>query len=266
MTTDTPPLGHIYDPTAPTPSHTYAALRGADKETTFHQRAAARQLQEAIPGVDEVVQENAAALARAVSYLAQQGFDQWADLGCGKPLSGTDVLRLPNLVDVAARFQPDLRWLALDSDRLVVTYCRAMLHHHGVRVEQEDLRQPETVARLMHMHLSMARPVAVVLGAVVHFLGDEDARHLMDVLYTCLAPGSKVVLTHVTGEGLNEAQVTAGQEKYYRLHGVRIHVRTRQEISRLLELFSVEDPGLARTIDFIPSGLERIPIRDARTS
>ncbi|TMR20538.1 hypothetical protein ETD86_18480 [Nonomuraea turkmeniaca] len=85
--------------------------------------------------MDEVAQENAAALVRAVRHLAHLGYDQYADLGCGRPMQGMDALNLPDLADLAEEIQSGCQWLALDCDEL-----------------------------------DLAKPLVVFLGAVLHFV------------------------------------------------------------------------------------------------
>ncbi|MGW3352861.1 SAM-dependent methyltransferase [Nonomuraea rubra] len=261
----TPPPGDSFNPAEAVPARAYAALRGAGKEAFARDREAVDELRRTIhEKVDEVAQENAAALVRVVRHLTGRGYTQFADLGCGKPVQGMDALGLPDLYDVAAGVNPDMRWLALDSDQLVVTTCRALLRGPGINVVQQDLRQSAKVLDAMGAHLWLGKPVVVILGAVLHFLTDEECTDLRFALRARLAPRSLVILTHVTGDGMDPANVERGRAAYEKLHGgVPIYVRSESQVMGLVRDFSVRDPGVVRTIDFMPEEGGRTPLRDA---
>ncbi|MEV0617542.1 SAM-dependent methyltransferase [Nonomuraea sp. NPDC050404] len=255
--------GRTFDPNMPAPARTYAVLRGANRDGFAADREAARVLQQTIhEKVDEVVQENAAALVRAVAHLARQGFVQFADLGCGRPVDAPDALGLPNLYDVAAAVNPGVRWLALDSDQLVVTACRALLRGPNVEVVQQDLAHSAKVLDAINWHLCGATPVVVLMGAVLHFLTDEQCTNLRFALRSRLKPRSKIVITHVTGDGMDPDVVKRGQIRYEELHGVPMYVRTEHEVMGLVRDFHVPDPGVVRTVDFLPEPGDRIPLED----
>ncbi|MDP9848116.1 hypothetical protein [Streptosporangium lutulentum] len=59
--------GSEFNPNVPAVERTYAVLAGSNKDGFEADRVAASKLKGAIPGVTEVVQENAAAIARAVA-------------------------------------------------------------------------------------------------------------------------------------------------------------------------------------------------------
>ncbi|MFI9598098.1 SAM-dependent methyltransferase [Nonomuraea sp. NPDC052265] len=265
MTTDSAPPGDTFDPTTAVPARTYAALRGASKEAFGPDREAVDKLKKAIHDkVDEVAQENAAALVRAVRHLASEGHLQFADLGCGKPVQGGDTLELPDLYEAGVAVRPEIQWLALDSDELVVTTCRALLRGPAVHVVQQDLRRSAAVLDAMGTHLRLDRPVVVILGAVLHFLDDGHANDLMFALRARLAPDSVLVLTHVTGHGMDPARIKSGQVAYEQLHGgIPIYVRSRDEIVDLVRDFRLHNTGVLPTIDFLPDPTERTPERDA---
>ncbi|NRQ30671.1 hypothetical protein HII36_02290 [Nonomuraea sp. NN258] len=260
----TPPPGDRFNPNEAVPARTYAALRGAGRDAFAPDRAAAEEFKKTIhENVDEVAQENAAALVRAVRHLASRGHTQFADLGCGRPVQGMDALQLPDLYDVAAGIRPDVQWLALDSDELVATTCRALLRGPGVDVAQEDLRHSAKVLDAMSRHLDLNRPAVVVLGAVLHFLTDEQCTDLRFALRARLAPRSIIVLTHVTSDGMDPDSVERGRAAYQEQCGVPIYVRTRHEITALIRDFAILEPGVVRTTDFLPEVGDRTPNRDA---
>jgi hypothetical protein len=245
--------GSTFDPARAAPSRTYNAFRGA-QDAYAADREAADELRRALDGVDvdEVTRENGAALVRAVRHLAGEGFTQYADLGGGRPMGGINTGKLPDLYVVACEKQPPTRWLLLDSDLTAVIAGRALLRWPGVEVVQEDLRDVSKVLAALHDHLDMEQRAAIILGAVLHFLTLEEARRLLDALYEHLAPGSPVVVTHLTGEGAPADKVAAGAKSYKARHGIDIYPRTREEITALVGAFELAPPGVVRTIDFLP--------------
>ncbi|WP_219505279.1 SAM-dependent methyltransferase [Nonomuraea ceibae] len=259
----TPPPGSVFKPNEAAPARTYAELRGAGKEAFASDREAASELRTAIDQVDQVMQENAAALVRVVAHLALEGYEQFADLGCGKPLVGGDIRKLPDLADVAGGIQPGRLWFAMDCDELVATACRALLRGPGVKFVQGDLRHTAAVLDAMAAHLDLAKPVAVMLGAVIHYLDDHEAEQLMTALREHLVPASAVLVTSVTRTGHDPDMVARGKTAYERKHGVTIYIRTADEIAGLVDGFDIEEPGLVPKIDFLPGEQGSLPVREA---
>jgi S-adenosyl methyltransferase len=254
--------GSTFDPTNATPAGTYAELRGS-KEALPASRGAAAKVAGSVDKVHEVVQENAEALVRAVRHLAAAGHTRFADLGGGPPMHGMDARNLPDLCVVAVQEQPERRWLLLDSDVIAITHARASIGRlPGVAVVHEDLRNTTEVVAALDQHLGLDEPIAVILGAVLHFLSNEEAAGVMGMLRERLAAGSVVVVTHATSTGVDPDMVKQGQADYEHAHGIRIYVRTREEISALAVGLTIGEPGVVPTIDFLPSG-EGMPRREA---
>ena len=52
--------------------------------------------------------------------------------------------------------------------------------------------------------IDLGAPVAIVLGAVLHFLPEDDSPHkLVEMLTAAVAPGSYLVISHATSEDLS---------------------------------------------------------------
>ncbi|MGV9383586.1 SAM-dependent methyltransferase [Nonomuraea sp. NPDC003707] len=247
--------GSTVDSCTAMPSRTYAALRGSANDAFAADREAVDGLRRTIDQVDDVVQENAEALIRAVRHLARTGFDQFADLGGGRPMQGLDARKLPDLAAVAAHERPGTWWLLLDSDITAITAGRALLR--GIaQAEQVDLRYPTDVLAVLATHLDLDRPVVVLLGAVLHFLTDWEAAQLMAALWGRLAEGTVVVVTHVTSIRADPQMLARGKDANEAAHGIRIHPRTEEEIRALASGFEILPPGVVRTIDFMPAAEE----------
>lgn len=238
--------------TSATPAGTYAGLRGS-KDALPAARAAAGKVTDAVKDAPVVIEENAAALVRAVRHLAADGHTRFADLGGGPPMQGMDARKLPDLCVVAAQEQPATRWLLLDSDVIALMHARASIGRlPGVAVIKEDLRNTDQVIAALDEHLGLDNPIVVILGAVVHFLDDHEAGRVMRALRERLAAGSVVVVTHLTSTGVDPDMVTAGKAAYEAAHGIPIYPRTREEITALAAGLTILEPRVVPTVDFLP--------------
>src|SRR5690606_41864999 len=83
-------------------------------------RELAGHLIESIPDGVEALRANRRFLGRAVSYVAEQGIDQYIDLGAGLPNQG-------NVHEVAQRVHPHARVVYVDIDPVVIAHARALL-------------------------------------------------------------------------------------------------------------------------------------------
>ncbi|GGO63256.1 SAM-dependent methyltransferase [Nonomuraea cavernae] len=245
--------GSTFDSSVTTPATTYAALRGS-KGVLPAARAAGEELNKALGGVVDIVTlENAFALGRAVQHAAEQGHTLFADLGGGIPIQKSDSWGLPDLYDIASGVQPGLRWLLVDSDHLAIVYGRALVGRNpNVHVDRQDLRRLPEVLTLLDLHLGVKQKIVVILGAVLHFMTDQEAAALISALHEHLVPGSLVVVTHVTSTGMLPEDAARGKEVYERLNGVEIYLRSEDEITALAGPFAIQPPGVVRTIDFMP--------------
>ncbi|NUU21496.1 MAG: SAM-dependent methyltransferase, partial [Streptomycetaceae bacterium] len=96
-------------------------------------------------------------------------------------------------------------------------------------------------------------PVAVLLVAVLHFVRDEEApAALVAELRDALAPGSHVVLSHVSGDFDPERARTAAQV-YTRATAPAV-LRPWHEIRALLDGFELVPPGLVALPRWDPDG------------
>ncbi len=90
----------------------------------FHHFAIDRQTAEELtalyPALPQVARANRAALRRVVTFLAEQGIDQFLDIGSGIPTVG-------NVHEVAQRITPAARVVYVDNDPVAVEHSRAIL-------------------------------------------------------------------------------------------------------------------------------------------
>ena len=234
-------------------------------------RQLAEQVKAALPGIVDHVQANRAFLGRAVRELARDGVDQFLDLGAGIPTS-------PNVHQVVQKVNPSARVVYVDNDPVVLANARALLAvNRLVRVADSDLRDPTAVLThpVITAHVDRSRPVAVVLGAVLHFLTDQQTAALLAAVAAYLreSAGGFVVVSHVTpgdghgptgdeqgptSDGMSEAVAA------YNASAGPFFPRTPDQIADLLTGWAYQPPGLVPVDEWRPDRprrtADRIPV------
>ncbi|MEU8760269.1 SAM-dependent methyltransferase [Streptomyces sp. NPDC048659] len=205
-------------------------------------REAARKAMEFVPGLPKIMQANRAFMRRAVRYAVDAGVTQFLDIGSGIPTFG-------NVHEVAQAASEAARVVYVDHDPVAVAHSRAVLAGDDrSAVLAADLRKPAEildspeVARL----LDLERPVALLLVAVLHFLEDaEDPAALVAELLAGLAPGSLLILTHASYEGIPlPPERAGGTVGVYRDIRNPLVMRSREEIARFFDGTELVAPGL----------------------
>jgi len=217
-------------------------------------RDAARALMALEPNAREITRANRQALARAVRYLAGTGISQFIDIGSGIPTQG-------NVHEVAQAAVPGARVLYADVDPVAVAHSRAILAGNpGASAIQADLREPAAI--LAHPQaqrlIDFSRPVGLLLIAVLHFLADDDGPwQVVATLRDALAPGSHLVISHALRGGRMDADLA---EKAYRQRvDARVSLRSRPEIERFFDGFSMVDPGVVYLPQWRPDSAADVP-------
>jgi SAM-dependent methyltransferase len=192
------------------------------------------------PNVRAITRANRAFLGRAVRFLAASGIRQFLDVGSGIPTQA-------NVHEVAQQAAPGSRVAYVDSDPVAVAHSKAILAgNDGAVAVEGDLRAPETIlaSPAIGRLIDFSEPAGLLLLAVLHFIADaEDPPRIVATLRDALAPGSYLVLSHGTSE--NDPVLAEAAEKLYnRSASSQAHARTRAEILRLFDGFTLVDPGL----------------------
>jgi hypothetical protein len=203
-------------------------------------REAAEQLIKLYPDLPMVSRANRALLRRAVRFMADQGIDQFLDIGSGIPTSG-------NTHEVAQRANPHARVVYVDVEPIAVAHSQAILHDvpNAVAI-QADTRQPEAMIehRELQRQLDWTRPIGVLLLAVLHFVPDDaEAAHIVRALREAVPSGSYLVITHATDERI-DASGRQQVEQVYQRTTSPFHFRTREQIGQLFDGFELVEPGL----------------------
>ncbi|NYH79650.1 hypothetical protein FHR84_002988 [Actinopolyspora biskrensis] len=203
-------------------------------------REAAEAGSAAMPHAREYARANRAFLQRAVTFLAGNGIDQFIDLGSGIPTVG-------NVHEVAGQFNQRARVAYVDHEPVAVAHAQRLLNDlSGVTMTLADIRDPEAVLSAPGVAelLDFSRPVGLLAVAVLPFVPDQDeAREVLATYRGVCAPGSHLVLSHISALSATPQQVAAAEEVMARTP-TPVRWRAPHEIEELLEGFSPVDPGL----------------------
>ncbi|MDT0390101.1 SAM-dependent methyltransferase [Streptomyces dubilierae] len=205
-------------------------------------REAARRAMEFMPGLPKIMQANRAFMRRAVRYAAGEGIGQFLDIGSGIPTFG-------NVHEVAQAARPGARVVYVDHDPVAVAHSEAVLAgNEDAAVVAADLRKPADILSSPEVErlIDLNQPVALFLVAILHFVEDEDDPYgAVAELSAALAPGSLLVLTHASYEGIPLPPERAGGavDVYEDIRNPLI-MRSREEIARFFEGYDMVEPGL----------------------
>jgi hypothetical protein len=224
----------------PHPARVYDYLLGGKDNFAADREAAAKGMQ-ANPDSRIPPRENRQFLRRAVRFLAEQGIDQFLDIGTGIPSA-------PNVHHVAQAINPCSRIVYVDNDPIVLAHARALLTSHPEgRTDyiDADLRDVDSILRskVLSDALDLDRPVGLLLIAILHFIGDEhDPADIVRRLMAAVPSGSYLVLSHLTGDFRPEAwaQIT----EVFRKQGVTMQVRPKPAIESFFSGLELVEPGL----------------------
>ncbi|MFJ4685294.1 SAM-dependent methyltransferase [Streptomyces sp. NPDC088789] len=213
-------------------------------------REAARKAMEFMPGLPKIMQSNRAFMRRAVRLAAAEGITQFLDIGSGIPTFG-------NVHEVAQEACPGAHVVYVDHDPVAVAHSHAVLDgNDATDVVAADLRKPLEILRSPEVKrlIDLDRPVALLLVAVLHFVEDDDRPYeAVARLRDALAPGSLLVLTHASYEGIPVPMERAGAvvDVYKDIRNPLI-MRSRDEIARFFEGYDMVEPGLVPTASWRP--------------
>ena len=237
-----------FDPDTPHPARIYNYwLAGKD-----HFPADRRAAEEVIRHRPEVVagaRANRAFLARSVRYLAaRRGIRQFLDIGAGLPAPA-------NTHEVAQQAAPDCAVVYADNDPLVLVYARALLTCRPpgrCGYVDADLRDTATLLEKASRTLDFTRPTAVLLLAILHFIPDsDDPVGIVATLASALAPGSFLVISHLTGD-LAPGPVTAGVDAYNDVVPMAVTPRSHAQVTALFGGLSLVPPGVVPVAEWRP--------------
>ena len=200
----------------------------------------------AFPTVRIAVIENRRFLRRAVAFLAEHaGIRQFLDIGTGIPTS-------PNVHEIAQRIAPESRVVYIDNDPIVLAHARALLVSSpdgATAYIDADLREPDKIINdsALRDTLDLSKPVALMLGAILHFIRDEDDPYgIVSRLVDTLPDGSYLVVSHATNDFLTPqevAEIVSGQWGPF-------FARSEAEFARFVEGLELVPPGITSVAEW----------------
>jgi hypothetical protein len=204
---------------------------------------AARQVIAQHPSTPLAVRANRAFLGRAVRFLVEAGVRQFLDLGSGMPTVG-------NVHEIAQQAALDSRVVYVDIDPVAVAESLELLVGNPLVIAiRGDVRAPEEILGHIQVRelLDFSQPIGLLMVALLHFVPDDtEAYRVVSTMVEALAPGSYLVISHGTTEGLNLSPeaVTRGRDIYRRQTATPIRPRGRAETARFFTTTDLVEPGL----------------------
>jgi S-adenosyl methyltransferase len=228
------------DPTTPNVARMYDYYLGG-KDNFSADREAAERIMKIMPHAAEWVRSNRGFLVRAVRLLAETGIRQFIDIGTGLPTQDS-------VHQVAGRVRSDARVVYVDVDPVVVSHGRALLAADDQStVIQADLRHPDEILEHPETRtlIDFERPVAILLVAVLQFVPDDgEAGQVVARLRAGVAPGSFLVISHITADDLDPDVVGEGRRIYSTTSLGSITPRSTAQVASLFEGTELLEPGL----------------------
>ena len=214
------------------------ALGGKDNFAA--DREAVQELFSLSPENRHVPLANRRFLSRAVRFAVLQGVRQFLDLGTGLPSQG-------HVHEIVAETGSDAHVVYVDYDPVVVAHARALLRGSGqVAVVQADIRDPQGIPTdpAVTASIDFPQPVAVLFVSVLHGIPDQDdPAGIVGAFARHLAPGSYMILSHLTSEG-HPPELVAQKEKVFARSSAPMSYRSRAEIMAMFDGFDLVEPGL----------------------
>ncbi|MGC5054224.1 SAM-dependent methyltransferase [Micromonospora sp. DT48] len=247
------------DMSVPSVARVYDFMLGG-KDNFAVDRAVAEHALSITPDGPEAAQANRSFLRRVVRFLAaEQGIDQFLDLGSGLPTQG-------NVHQVATACNPQSRVVYVDNDPIVLAHGRALLADAGTTtVLQADVRSPEAI--LDHPEtrrfLDFDRPVGLLLFGILHHLrDDENPKGVAARLVAALPSGSYVAISHFRDPGDRAPDASRKAREVERIFNESLGTgrwRTDEEILSYVEGLEVLEPGLVPFAEWRPAPGESLP-------
>jgi len=204
---------------------------------------------EAYPDIVFSVRANREFLARAVRFLtAEAGIRQFLDIGTGIPTAN-------NTHQVAQDIAPDSRIVYVDNDPVVLAHARALLKgtpEGECAYIDADMHDPDKILAGAAETLDFTKPVAVMMIAVLHMIGDdaEPAAIVNRVMQAC-APGSFLVISHPASD-IDAEQGAELIRRFNESSPTKGTLRNRADVTRLFGGLGLVEPGVIRAPEWRP--------------
>ncbi|HEX6525942.1 MAG TPA: SAM-dependent methyltransferase [Streptosporangiaceae bacterium] len=223
------------------------------KDNFAADRKAAEEALTAYPGVVTGARANRQFLARTVRHLAgEAGIRQFLDIGTGIPTAN-------NTHEVAQAATPESRVIYVDYDPVVLAHARVLLTGNDtglVDYVDADLRDTDTILDHASRRLDFTRPVAVMLIAILHAIGDdEDPYRIVAKLMDAVPPGSYLALSHVASD-IDSEQIAEATARLNQLSHQHFTLRDHVQVLRFFDGLELLEPGVVSVEEWRASELE----------
>lgn len=203
------------------------------------------------PDMPMIAQENRKFLYRAVSHLLRRGIRQFVDIGSGVPTAG-------NVHQIAERESPgQAKVVYIDHDPIAHAHATILLDEEGDpdrhRALCADLVDyPDLWRQVLDTGvIDPAQPIGLLMVAVLHFIKpDRHPEEAVAFYRNQLPPGSFVVISHGSGDGLTPEQLAAAERvraSYEENATSAGWFRSRSEIESFFGGWPIVDPGITWT-------------------
>lgn len=215
------------DTTKPNSARIYDYLLGG-KHNYPADRAAAKQLLQALPESRQGVYLYRYFLLEAVRRLTRSNFTCYLDLASGIPTEGYIHERVPETAKVIYN----------DIEPETVQYARQIVADKpNILCVQGDLRGIDTILEQAEDFFEGERRIGICMVGVVYFIEDDALRHVFQRLYEWSAPGSMLAVNSFAR--YEPEEWTAG--KFYKQIGVTLYGRNSDELLQLAAPWQVMD-------------------------
>ncbi|MGH3342763.1 MAG: SAM-dependent methyltransferase [Carbonactinosporaceae bacterium] len=226
------------------------------KENLEVDRQAAEQILQVSPEARQLAVANRQFVVRAVRYIAEQGIDQFIDIGAGLPTS-------PNVFEVAREVHPRARVVSVDSDPFVLAHNQDLdAADEGLTTIEGDVRDPDQILANPELTalIDFNRPVAVLLVAVLHFVADEEEpAGIVARILERLTPGSHVAVSSATTTSVPEETFKGVAQAFQQSTTRPAVARSADQILAWFGDLSFVEPGLVDIVDWRPQLQEWLP-------
>jgi hypothetical protein len=226
------------------------------KDNYAADRKAAEEAVAAYPGVATGARANRQFLARAVSHLAgEAGIGQFLDIGTGIPAAN-------NTHEVAQSVSPGSRIVYVDHDPIVLAYARALMAGDDeglIDYLDADLRHTRSILEQASRTLDFSQPVAIMLIAILHAIGDDDDPYgIVATLLDAVPSGSYLVLSHGASD-IDAEQMAEVARRINRASHQQFTPRSQAEVTRFFDGLELLEPGVVRVEAWRPvPGVEAV--------
>ena len=163
-----------------------------------------------------------------------------------------------NTREVARAVASRSRVVYVDYDPVVLAHARALLISREAGATEyidADLRDTDTILEQASQTLDFSRPVAIMLIAIMHAIGDVDPYQIVAKLMDAVPSGSYLVLSHVASD-IDPEQIAEATARLNQLSRQHFTLRDHAQVLRFFKGLELLEPGVVRVEKWRASELE----------